>query len=234
MRRVFRFAEYGRRLRNEVRVVIVERCRADRDRAVDRRVSVRRTPVAQTVGNDVVLGQRRDVIDPLFHFAVVDFERFLVAEIEVDIPRDLDDGGAPVRRCHAAQAASRGDHERNARLLVCKIKFAVVQFLMQRVFEEYRRRRADVAHVFHPEVIHAVIHTFERRYRMGVAEPAAAFAVRAVGRQAVNVAQHRPDGQFVQAIDLRVGTFERTDPFDVGVYDHRFQPVFFGLGRRAR
>ena len=69
---------------------------------------------------------------------------------------------------------------------------------------------------------------------MGVAEPAAAFAVRAVGRQAVNVAQHRPDGQFVQAIDLRVGAFERTDSFDVGVYDHRFQPVFFGLGRRAR
>lgn len=101
--RILRISEHRGSFGHDRGIEIMESRRTQRDRAID---LTRRTPVAQAVRHDMVLGQSLDMIDPLLHLAVIFPKRILVIVIEVHIPRKLHDGRTPVGRRNAAQAAA--------------------------------------------------------------------------------------------------------------------------------
>ena len=63
-----------------------------------------------------------------------------------------------------------------------------------------------------------------REYGVRVTQPAATLPVRAVGRQPVDVAEHRANRHFVQPVDRGVGAFERTAFVDIRIYGDDLDP----------
>ena len=177
-----------------------------------------RTPVAQTLIDDSVDGGFRDMAYPEAHHVIVVLEDVLVAIVDIQMPRQLDHCGSPVRRCNSAEALAGSNHERNAGFLVGIVEPVVVELMMQGFLKTDIRRSSDVFKVFDPEVVHLETHVGSPVVGMGVAEPSAFLPLVAVDRKTHKRIEESPLGKFMKGVDLVVGALECTYRGDGSVY----------------
>ena len=187
-------AEHARDLRGDGQGVVVEPRGDEEDRRVVHRADVqRRAPVGEAFERHQTLVLKlREPGEPAGHHAIVFLKHAAVAVVEVEIPRDQ-------HACRAIVRVGRAELPIDGR----EIPEAAVGIL----------RGAHVVEVFAEELVHVEVVDRLLRKQVCRAEPAEAFVLlRAVGRDAHQVAQLAPDHVAVDLVDELVRTLEAARP----------------------
>ena len=158
-------------------------------------LTARRTPVAKSLGNDIILGSCQLVLYPGLHEIPVGRDGRGIVAVMIQPIRNDDLCTAPQRRCLTASALAGRDHAPGAvDLLLC----------------------ANVAHVLFVCCGHVVIHDARVANDLCVTQPAAFFACGTVLGETVIVGTEGAANDLVEQIQVLVGRFKRTVLLKIG------------------